>query len=102
MLFTSVYRDIKEKIKILLEWHQCGKKNKLAGCMLIGYEAYRTLVTYHNSKKSLQTFPQDELDRVEKSVKEYLLNPGKISLHLGPSISHFTNRNSIFKLKLRC
>lgn len=60
-----------------MEWHQCGKKLSNAGCMLIGYEAYRTLVTYHNLKKSMQTFPQEELKRVEKSVKEYLLNPGK-------------------------
>lgn len=74
----SVSSDIKEKIKILSQWHQSGRKANHAGCLLIGYEAYRTLVGYHNSKKRINTFPAEQLDQVKANVKEYLLNPGTL------------------------
>lgn len=70
--------DINEKIRILSVWHRnCADFNRSAGCLLIGYEAYRTLVSYHLSKKSKDTFPAEQLEKVRENVKEYMLDPGK-------------------------
>lgn len=43
---------------------------------MLGYEAFRSLVFYHTSKKSKATFTDTELDRLKKSIHKYLLDPG--------------------------
>lgn len=48
----------------------------MAGCLLLGYEAFRSLVGYHNSKKSAQTYQQKDLDKIKISVSKCLLDPG--------------------------
>lgn len=59
------------------DWSQCGKDgNKQAGCLLLGYEAFRVLVFYHNSKKSQSLYSDNELERMRKSIHKYLLDPG--------------------------
>lgn len=64
-------------MKTLKDWSQCGGGDcKQAGCLMLGYEAFRTLVFYHNSKKSRTTFPETELERLRKKIHEYLLDPG--------------------------
>lgn len=65
------------KLRTLQQWSQCGTKdNKQAGCLLLGYEAFRVLVFYHKSKKSKQMYSEHELDRLGKSIHKYLLDPG--------------------------
>lgn len=74
---TFPYSDINAKLKVLKEWSLSGKgERKQAGCLLIGYEAFRMLVFYHQSKKSKQNFAQTELTQLEESVSKYLLRPG--------------------------
>lgn len=48
----------------------------VAGCLLLGYEAFRSLVGYHNSKKSLQTYQPNELNKIQETVRGCLLDPG--------------------------
>lgn len=43
--------------------------------MLIGYEAFRSLVFY--TDKTKKRMSPAEVDRIEKAVTEYLLKPGK-------------------------
>ncbi|KAJ6649538.1 Transcriptional regulator ATRX like, partial [Pseudolycoriella hygida] len=67
--------DIKKKLQILREWHTFkADPEGRAGCMLIGYEAFRSLVFY--SKKPKPEISQAEMERIKKYVDEYLLKPG--------------------------
>ncbi|KAG4080668.1 hypothetical protein HA402_013198 [Bradysia odoriphaga] len=67
--------DINKKLQILREWHSFkADPDGRAGCMLIGYEAFRSLVFY--ADKSKTDMSQVELDRIRKMVEEYLLKPG--------------------------
>lgn len=68
----SFSSDIKQKIQILVQWHQSGQ----AGCLLIGYEVFRTLIDYSNSKRTIQNCSLEELEQIKANIKEYLLNPG--------------------------
>lgn len=43
--------------------------------MLIGYEAFRSLVFY--AERSKPELSQVEMDRIKKAIEEYLLKPGK-------------------------
>lgn len=77
LLIVWFYRDVNSKLRTLKEWSQCGKDdNKQAGCLLLGYEAFRVLVFYHNSKKSQSTYSNEELEKLRKSIHKYLLDPG--------------------------
>lgn len=42
----------------------------------MGYEAFRMLVFYHQSKKTKQIYSQAQRSQLEKSVRKYLLEPG--------------------------
>lgn len=69
--------DINSKLSTLNEWSQCGTNgNKQAGCLLLGYEAFRVLVFYHNSKKSQSIHSSDKLEKVRTKIHKYLLDPG--------------------------
>lgn len=69
--------DINAKFRVLKEWSLSGKgERKQAGCLLMGYEAFRMLVFYHQSKKSKQIYSQKELTQMEDNVTKYLLRPG--------------------------
>lgn len=58
------------------EWHSFkADPEGRAGCMLIGYEAFRSLVFY--TKRSKSEIPQADAERIKKLVDEYLLKPGK-------------------------
>lgn len=69
-------RDINEKLSILREWSL--STNTRAGCLLMGYEAFRTLVFYHSYKKSGNINSQ-RLEEIRKNIDNYLLQPGKSS-----------------------
>lgn len=74
--FLCVNRDISKKLQILREWHSFkADPDGRAGCMLIGYEAFRSLVFY--TEKPKLELSQVEMDRIKKSVDEYLLTPGE-------------------------
>ncbi|XP_075150194.1 uncharacterized protein LOC142224305 isoform X2 [Haematobia irritans] len=65
--------DITEKLSILKEWSQ--SNHTRAGCLLIGYEAFRTLVFYH-SYKNRGNISAHRLEEIRKNVNTYLLQPG--------------------------
>lgn len=77
LTFFCLNSNINAKLKVLKEWSLSGKgERKQAGCLLMGYEAFRMLVFYHHSKKTKQNYAQTELTRLEESVSKYLLKPG--------------------------
>ncbi|XP_005181582.2 transcriptional regulator ATRX isoform X1 [Musca domestica] len=65
--------DINEKLGILHEWSQANHNR--AGCLLIGYEAFRTLVFYH-SYKNRGNISAHRLEEIRQKVNNYLLQPG--------------------------
>lgn len=71
---------IEQKLEILREWNKCGNESGRAGCLLLGYEAFRMLVFAHTQKKAKQRYNQTKLDKIENAVKEYLLNDGATDL----------------------
>lgn len=77
ILFCSLSnRDINEKLRVLRDWHNSGKHGYTkAGCLLIGYEAYRTLVFYYK-KRNAAAMPEAQLNTIKKKVEETLLKPG--------------------------
>lgn len=59
------------------EWHRSGSDgNKQAGCFLLGYEAFRVLINYHDSKKGKEKHQTERLDAIRGSLHKYLLDPG--------------------------
>lgn len=75
-LFKCLFSDIKVKLNILREWDSYrSDPHGRAGCLLIGYEAFRSLVLY--TRKPKPDMSQVDLDRIKKQVDEYLLKPGK-------------------------
>lgn len=68
--------DIYEKLSILKEWSH--SNHTRAGCLLIGYEAFRTLVFYH-SYKNRSNVGAHRLEEIRKNVNTYLLQPGKLN-----------------------
>ncbi|XP_033236837.1 transcriptional regulator ATRX-like isoform X1 [Drosophila pseudoobscura] len=65
--------DIAEKLRVLEEW-SLSSTNK-AGCLLVGYEAFRSLVFYH-SYKYRGNVTSSKLENVRGKVQKYLLEPG--------------------------
>ncbi|XP_033248524.1 transcriptional regulator ATRX homolog isoform X1 [Drosophila miranda] len=65
--------DIAEKLRVLEEW-SLSSTNK-AGCLLVGYEAFRSLVFYH-SYKYRGNVTSSKLENVREKVQKYLLEPG--------------------------
>lgn len=69
--------DINEKLTVLKQWQSSGKTGYTkAGCLLIGYEAFRTLVFYHRSKKRVDKVAKSQLEAIRRKVEETLLKPG--------------------------
>ncbi|XP_068158422.1 uncharacterized protein [Drosophila tropicalis] len=69
----EIERDISEKLRLLEEWSL--STSKKAGCLLVGYEAFRTLVFYH-SYKNRGNLTSGNLEIIRDKVKKYLLEPG--------------------------
>lgn len=64
-------------MRLLAEWHNSGSPGySKSGCMLIGYEAFRTLVLYHKNKKKNLSLMQQQLETILKKIEETLLSPG--------------------------
>lgn len=68
------FSDISDKLRVLEEW-SLSSTNR-AGCLLVGYEAFRTLVFYH-SYKNRGNLSSSKLESIRDSVNKYLLEPGK-------------------------
>ncbi|XP_067621446.1 transcriptional regulator ATRX-like isoform X2 [Eurosta solidaginis] len=64
--------DVNDKIQILKDWS--ASTITKAGILLIGYEAFRTLVLYHSYKN--RGIAQSRLDSIRNDVDKYLLTPG--------------------------
>uniref|UniRef100_W8AIW8 Helicase ARIP4 n=1 Tax=Ceratitis capitata TaxID=7213 RepID=W8AIW8_CERCA len=64
--------DINDKIQILKDWSMASPS--AAGILLIGYEAFRTLVFYHSYKN--RSIAQSRLENIRNDVDKYLLSPG--------------------------
>uniref|UniRef100_A0A336KEU9 CSON000136 protein n=1 Tax=Culicoides sonorensis TaxID=179676 RepID=A0A336KEU9_CULSO len=83
---------IKEKVKILEEWYSCGlTKDKgfqkcsswlnktncnQAGCLLLGYEAFRSLVNYNPFRKNARIIEEKEAKLIEEKIERFLIDPG--------------------------
>ncbi|XP_055709277.1 transcriptional regulator ATRX-like isoform X2 [Phlebotomus papatasi] len=68
--------DLHGKLKILKEWHKSGEKGyRNAGCLLIGYEAFRVLVL-KQSRKQQSLYTHQETSLIKKQITETLLEPG--------------------------
>lgn len=78
--FFAHYSSIKEKMDILRDWSRCGHATTKAGCLLLGYEAFRTLVFYHTQKKPMQVLSTNDLNAIEKCVYGCLLKRGATDL----------------------
>ncbi|XP_030557418.1 transcriptional regulator ATRX-like [Drosophila novamexicana] len=65
--------DILDKLRVLEEW-SVSSVNR-AGCLLVGYEAFRTLVFYH-SYKNRGNLSSAKLENIREKVNKYLLQPG--------------------------
>lgn len=77
VFFLPDNSDIHEKCNILRDWHKSGTKNNhKSGCLLIGYEAFRTLVNKASNKKQHQNLLPRQLEEIGKIVEETLLSPG--------------------------
>lgn len=64
---------------MLRDWHHSGRSGfSKAGCLLIGYEAFRALALFQENKKRCATFTDVELKSVRNRVEETLLKPGMI------------------------
>lgn len=71
------FRDISEKLRILEEWSNSATNPicKRVGCLLIGYEAFRTLVSYATYKKRVNMNP-NETEAINSKVRKHLIKPG--------------------------
>lgn len=73
----SYFSDLEEKLKLLRDWHHSGKSGySKAGCLLIGYEAFRSLALFQENKKRCSAFTDAEMKSVKNRVEETLLKPG--------------------------
>lgn len=68
------------KLKVLKNWHDSGKETNSASCLLIGYEAYRALVTFYNTDSNKKIHTAKFLAEVKGQVEEYLLDPGNVKV----------------------
>lgn len=95
-MLTFFFRDISDKLRILEEW-SAWSLNK-AGCLLVGYEAFRTLVFYH-SYKNRGNLSSAKLEIIRDKVNKYLLQPGKYKNQQNKKILHL-NQHEL--LVFRC
>lgn len=70
-----LHRTIEKKIELLGEWFNLDPELGDAGCLLVGYEAFRAIVLYDQNKKA-NRLPSD-IDFIMEKATEYLLKPGK-------------------------
>lgn len=85
--------SIKEKTKILNEWYSCGvvkneksltksdswisKSNSgQAGCLLCGYETFRSLTTYNPRRKNARQMDEKEAKQILDTIDRCLIEPG--------------------------
>lgn len=71
--YLHISSDINEKLSIIKEWSL--SNHTRTGCLLIGYEAFRTLVFYH-SYKNRANVSSERLEEIRLLVNKYLLTPG--------------------------
>lgn len=64
--------NIAQKVSILKQWQRPGK----IGCLLIGYEAFRSLVFYREAKKRTEKMGRASLEELASTLEEMLLRPG--------------------------
>lgn len=70
---------MEEKIDLLKKWSRFSERNKkYAGCLLIGYEAFRSLVHYPDSKGADRYYSRGELEDIRADVRKHLLEPADI------------------------
>lgn len=62
---------------MLRNWHNSGKSGySKAGCLLIGYEAFRTLALFQENKKRCANMNDAKMKYIKTKVEETLLKPG--------------------------
>ncbi|XP_055917591.1 transcriptional regulator ATRX homolog [Eupeodes corollae] len=63
--------DIYDKINVLRKWASVSQKS---GCLIMGYEAFRSLVFYNTSKTKAR--PNMRVEDIRDNIHKYLLKPG--------------------------
>lgn len=70
---------MEQKFEILQNWSVYGKGNtNEAGCFLIGYEAFRILASYPDSKNGMNKYSAIELEEIRGKIRQYLLDPADV------------------------
>lgn len=64
-------RAIEQKIDILAKWSRLNSEHDDAGVLLLGYDAFRTIVFYKTSNKKTA-----DAELIRGKISEYLLKPG--------------------------
>lgn len=70
MVYSVIFSNIYKKMEVLRGFHNVTSKN--AHCLLIGYEAFRSLVFYDARNKN----GEQHSDRIRTEVRRILINPG--------------------------
>ncbi|XP_017854355.2 transcriptional regulator ATRX [Drosophila busckii] len=65
--------DISDKLRLIEEWSLSSPGKP--GCLLVGYEAFRSLVFYHSYKNRGNLNPS-KLESIRDKVNKFLLQPG--------------------------
>ncbi|XP_055858931.1 transcriptional regulator ATRX homolog [Episyrphus balteatus] len=63
--------DIYDKINVLRKWAATSQKS---GCLIMGYEAFRSLVFYNTSKTKARS--NMRVEDIRENIHKYLLKPG--------------------------
>lgn len=70
--YFFVRRTMKQKINVLEEWYDLDPNGDNAGCLFLGYEAFRSIVFWKSSNSA-----RAEAELTMKKITNYLLKPGK-------------------------
>lgn len=102
MLLILFRSDINDKLKVLKAWQNSGKSGYTkAGCLLIGYEAFRTLVFYHLTKKRKEKMAKSQLDLIRRKVEESLLRSDIVICDEGHMIKNRKSATSLAVNEIR-
>lgn len=90
--FVHSIRSIEQKIDILAKWSRLNSEHDDAGVLLLGYDAFRTIVFYKSSNKKTA-----DAESIRGKIAEYLLKPGA-QWHTFTIFSQITNQRTAYSL----
>lgn len=69
-LFCS---DIERKISHLKNWSECDSQSP-AVCLIMGYDAFRNLVNFHETKSNVKKYTKSSLKKIRDQIQKYLVD----------------------------